>query len=174
MIFTDKQLITPLKGRLALDKNENRKELFMQTFQMMQRKENLDNAFCKLGFEVEYDSGTYGKFSNDCVNYYDQVLLWLLGLHVEIEKVKMKPSKLATFFGDEMDLEVLYPEDRNIDWSITYDDWFALTGEAREDPEMQEMIYNAFVNRDENMREALNNKGMRKQFSHYHIGVFED
>ena len=157
-----------------MNNNENRKELFMQTFQMMQKKEDLDNAFCKLGFEVEYESGTYGKFSNDCINYYDQVLLWLLGLHVETEKVKMNPSKLATFFGDEADLEVLYPEDRNVDWSITYDDWFSLTGEAREDPAMQEMIYHAFINRDENMKEVLNKRGVRKHFSNYRIGALED
>lgn len=148
----------------------DKKEEYDAIFHLFSQKLKIEDAIEDIGLTFDFSFGTFGNFSNDFLNILEERLMTLLELHVEEEKV-MGPISIY----DSGTIEVLYQNDKNYDWSITFDDWYSMVDDIRNGKLDKDLVFDAFTTRDNEKRLLINKSGKRKNSRHvaYMVGVID-
>lgn len=128
------------------------KTIYNTAFDLLSLQETACQSFEKSGLRFEYGDGPVGEFLLGLLNGADMIIKESLGLHSNQYPVKV-------FIGGNeypTNVDILYSEDQNADWSITEDDFCEFIYKARDDKTVRELMWKAMVDRDQSAKDEYN------------------
>ena len=133
------------------------RNIYEAAFDILVIQNEICNNLEKLGLRFEYGDGVVGQTLEKLLNKSESVIIESLGLHEVTE------GATCTIGGQKyhVDLEMLYTEDNDSDWSITCDDFYEFFYCAIKDLTIRDLMWRAMVNKDVVAKEQFNalNKG---------------
>lgn len=131
-----------------------RVKLAEMTFTALRAQQEYENKLLEMGFNWEYGEGPTGQFLEANKNTLIDTLYHLFGLTRTSYKVR------TNLFGQEFPctLDILYPEDDDIDFTISEDDFTEALYKAIDNEELSKLMVHTWVMKDTIARTELNNK----------------
>jgi hypothetical protein len=128
------------------------KKVYQAAFNIQKVQNALLNKLSEIGLSFEYGNGAFGQAMSDLTNESDMIIKEALGLHYEEISIVCKICGI----NYPATINVLYTEANDPEWSITEDDFCQFLYEAATNDELQEFMWRAMVEKDEDAKAALN------------------
>ena len=121
-------------------------------FEALREQNKYENKLLEVGLNFEYGEGPAGKFLEANKNALIDTLEYLLGF----ERVSYKVQ--TNVFGQMIPctLEILMPEDGDIEFAISEDDFCECLYKAIDDEKLSRMVIKTWVEKNEIAKKELN------------------
>ena len=121
-------------------------------FAILKTQNELCNKLEEVGLNFEYGSGFIGEAFETLLNESETIIRDALGLHDVPVDHTCRILGVDHPFTDY----VLYPEDDDVEWSITADDFSEFFYKAIQNEKIQDVMWKAMVDRDESAKTEFN------------------
>lgn len=131
-----------------------RVKLAEAAFTALNAQQEYENKLLEMGFNWEYGEGITGKFLESNKNILIDTIYHLFGLNRISYQVE------TNLFGQKFPctLDILYPEDDDIDFTISEDDFTEVLYKAIGDKELSHLMVHTWIMKDTVARKELNEK----------------
>ena len=123
-------------------------------FTALRKQHDFENQLLAMGLNFEYGEGVTGQYLETNKNALIEMVYYLFGF--DRVSYKVQTSILGQTFPCTLD--VLYPDDEDIDFTITEDDFVEALYKAIDDMELSKLMIHTWVMKDATAREELNKK----------------
>ena len=123
-------------------------------FTALRTQQSYENKLLEMGLNWEYGEGVTGKFLEANKNVLIETIYHLFGL----DRVSYKVQ--TNIFGQTFPctLDILYPDNEDIDFTITEDDFVEALYKAIDNIELSKLMIHTWVMKDTVARAELNKK----------------
>lgn len=123
-------------------------------FNALRAQQSYEQKLLDLGFNWEYGEGATGKFLETNKDVLIESIYHLFGLERTSHQVQ------TNIYGQPLPctLDILYPDDNNIDFTITEEDFIEALYKAIDDTELSVLMIHTWVMKDSVAREKLNER----------------
>lgn len=128
------------------------KKIYDLAFENLQVERRMSNHFEEMGLSFEYGSGFWGKQLETLCANNNQIILNALGLHAKTH------TRTLYISGEEFvcDYEVLYRDDNDSEFTITYDEFFDFIDAAIRNTQLRELFWDAIVEKNIEAKNRIN------------------
>ena len=119
--------------------------IYDSAFNILKTQSEMCNKLESIGLRFEYGDGFVGKTLESLINDSETIIIESLGLHSAYRNTK------TTICGEvwPVEVEVLYGDDENSEWSITVDDFSEFFYKAIDNAHLRDLMWRIMIERDE-------------------------